>query len=225
MRNFFLRRKPPGDSQPKSALREWTEVVVGAILLFLVFRTFAFQAFQIPSESMEDTLLVGDHLFVNKFLFGPTVPVVDWRLPGVREPRRGDVVVFTYMDEPGTTYIKRVIGTPGDVVQIDRRELSVNGEPVAEPYVKHIVPRLRPPAYQEAGIVPPGAGNLDYYGPVTVPDGRYFLLGDNRENSEDSRFRGFIPREAIKGKAAVIYWSWDRERRWPRFARFGDVIR
>lgn len=209
----------------RSTLREYLEALLIAAIFLGFTNTFVVKTFFIPSGSMEDTLLVGDHLFVNKFIYGPEIPLTGIHLPGFRAPRRGDVVVFTYPDDPGTTYIKRVIGTPGDTLRIDGRRLEVNGATVSEPYTKHIVARLRPPRYQEAGIQPPGAGNLDYYGPVVIPPDHYFMMGDNRENSEDSRFRGFIASDQIKGKAEVLYWSWDPEGHHPRLGRLGDLIR
>jgi signal peptidase I len=200
----------------KSLVREYGEAIVIAILLALVIRTVVVQAFTIPSGSMMDTLLVGDYILVNKFLYGPELPFTDVRLPGLRDPHRGDIIVFKYPQDEKRDFIKRIVGTPGDAVQVRGTDVYVNGERLAEPYVKHTSPA--------------GAHGQTYCGyaygceATTVPAGSYFVMGDNRDNSQDSRYWGFVKRGAIKGKAFLIYWSWDSDRHWLRWWRLGNYI-
>jgi signal peptidase I len=208
----------------KSVFREYTEAIVVAVLLTVLIRIFIIQAFRIPTGSMEDTLLVGDFLFVNKFIYGAHVPFTDFRLPGVRAPERGDIVVFEYPKDPDRDFIKRVIGLPGETVEIVNTVVFVDGKLLEEPYAKHTATRRRPEDYENPQIYPPGAGNRDYYGPITVPAGHYFVMGDNRDQSDDSRFWGFLEGNLIKGKAVMIYLSLERNRT-PRLSRIGDIIR
>ncbi len=208
----------------KSTLREYAEAILVAVLLTLVIRSFVFQAFRIPTGSMEHTLLIGDFLFVNKFLYGAHVPFTDLQLPAIREPRRGDIVVFKFPRDPSRDFIKRLVGEPGDTLQIKDKVVFINGEQQTEPYVHHASPRVDPVTYKQPSISPPGAGNRDNYGPVIVPEGYFFMMGDNRDNSDDSRFWGFLDKKLIKGKATFIYWSWDQERKLPRLSRIGDLI-
>jgi signal peptidase I len=203
----------------KSILREYTEAILPALVLFLVIRTFLFQAFRIPSSSMEDTLAIGDFLFVNKFLYGAKVPVLGVRLPGIRAPQPGDIIVFKFPRDPRKDYIKRCVAVEGQSVEIRAKQVYVDGVLCAEPFVKHTDPLTRP-------------GDIrDYMGPVVVPRGQLFMMGDNRDNSSDSRYWGFLDRDLIKGKAMFIYWSWDTQQRLlgfvptPRFERIGDLIR
>ena len=201
----------------KSLVREYGEAIVIAILLALVIRTLVVQAFTIPSGSMMDTLLVGDYILVNKFLYGPEVPFAEWRLPGLREPHRGDIIVFKYPQDEKRDFIKRIIGTPGDMVQVRGDQVYVNSTPLTEPYVKHTNPS---PAHG-------GSAYCGYaYGcePTRVPADSYFVMGDNRDNSQDSRYWGFVRRDRIKGKAFLIYWSWDSDRHWLRWWRLGHYI-
>jgi signal peptidase I len=197
----------------KGYFRDFVETVLTAVALALVLRAFVVQTFRIPSGSMEDTLLVGDFLIVNKFLYGIKVPFTDTRLPGIREPRYGDVVVFEYPNpDPRArreNYVKRVIGTPGDTVELRNNELYVNGEPKEETFIK-----LKPPTPRWAD-----------FGPVKVPEGSLFMMGDNRNWSADSRDWGFLDMGLVKGKAVVIYWSWDARAVRPRLGRIFDVIR
>jgi signal peptidase I len=208
----------------KSTLREYAEAILVAVVLTFIIRTFVMQAFRIPTGSMEDTLLVGDYLFVNKFLYGARVPFTDITLPEVRDPARGDIIVFKFPADPSRDFIKRLVGAPGDTIQIRSKVVYVNGEPVEEPYVKLANTRMRREGMQQPNIYPPGAGNADYYGPVVVPPDHYFMMGDNRDNSDDSRFWGFLPRELIKGKAIFIYFSWDKTKMRPRVTRVGRLI-
>ncbi len=209
----------------KSTAREYGEAIVIAVLLTLVIRTFVLQAFRIPTGSMEDTLLVGDFLFVNKFIYGARVPFTDIRLPALRDPQRGDIMVFKYPKDTDRDFIKRLVGVPGDTVEIRDKVVYINGEPLPDEHVKHTNPRIRPATYRNPNIYPPGAGNRDNYGPVVVPPGHYFMMGDNRDNSDDSRFWGFLDRDLIKGKAVFIYWSWNGEKTRPRLNRLGHLIR
>lgn len=174
-----------------------------AIMLALVIRTFAVQAFKIPSGSMEDTLLIGDHLLVNKFVYGTRIPFTDKSIWHLRDPRRGDIIVFQYPENPRKDFIKRCVGVPGDVIEVKDKELFVNGVLQQEPYVIHRDLQVWPPQSREP---------RDYYGPVTVPADSYFMMGDNRDYSKDSRFWGFLPRRLIRGKAWVIYWPIPRWR-------------
>ncbi len=213
--------RAPAESQVqrrrKSLVREYGEAILIAILLALVIRTLVVQAFTIPSGSMMDTLLVGDYILVNKFLYGAEVPVVDWRVPGLRQPRQGDIIVFKYPQDEKRDFIKRIIGTPGDEVLIRGQDVYVNGQRLTEPYVKP-----SSPAQSHSGQAYCGYA----YGceRTIVPPHSYFVMGDNRENSQDSRYWGYVRREKIKGKAFLIYWSWDGDRHWLRWWRLGKYI-
>jgi signal peptidase I len=190
----------------KSVLREYFESIVIAVILALFVRTWVVQAFKIPTGSMENNLLIGDHLLVNKFVFGPTPLAIGRAVLPVRAPRRGDVVVFKYPDEPDRDFIKRIIGLPGETIELRNKKVYINGQPIDEPYVHF----LSPPSsdYQEVTSF----DVRERYGPVTVPPNQYFVMGDNRDNSQDSRYWGFLPRGYIKGKAALIYWSYESGR-------------
>jgi signal peptidase I len=185
----------------KSTVREYFESIVIAVILALFVRTWAVQAFKIPTGSMENNLLIGDHLLVNKFVFGSTRSEVEKKLP-VREPRRGDIVVFKYPDEPERDFIKRVIGLPGDTLELRNKKVYVNGQPLDEPYVHFLEPASTSQEVTSFDV-------RERYGPVRVPAGQYFVMGDNRDNSQDSRYWGFLPRSYIKGRALMIYWSYD----------------
>ena len=196
----------------KSALREYAEAVVMALLLAMVIRTFVVQAFKIPSGSMLPTLEVGDHILVNKFAYGIRLPVVGSRLVDVGVPQRGDVVVFVYPVDPTKDFIKRVVGVGGDVIQIRNKHVYINGGVWDDPHAYFA------DAASLAGMP------RDTYGPVTVPAGQIFVMGDNRDRSYDSRFWGFVDLDDVRGKAFLIYWSWDGSDRWVRWDRVGDVI-
>jgi signal peptidase I len=186
----------------KSTVREYFESIVIAVILALFVRTWAVQAFKIPTGSMENNLLIGDHLLVNKFVFGPTRPQVEKRFLPVREPRRGDIVVFKYPDEPERDFIKRVIGLPGETLELRNKKVYVNGQPLDEPYVHFLEPASTSQEVTSFDV-------RERYGPVRVPGDQYFVMGDNRDNSQDSRYWGFLPRSYIKGRALMIYWSYD----------------
>lgn len=167
-----------------------------AIILALVIRTLFLQAFKIPSGSMESTLLIGDHLLVNKFVYGTTVPFTDKRILKIRDPRRGDIIVFKYPENPRRDFIKRCVGVPGDVIEVRDKVLYVNQLPQTEGYT----------TFRDMKILPPFISPRDNYGPVSVTANHFFMMGDNRDFSADSRFWGMLPQELIKGKAWVIYW-------------------
>ncbi len=189
----------------KSVAREYFESLVIAVILALFVRTWVFQAFKIPSGSMEPNLLIGDHLIVNKMSFAPTVTAVERAVLPRRDIRRGDVIVFKSPEEPDRDLIKRVVGLPGDRLELRRKRMYVNGNRLDEPYVQY----LEPPSEN----APPKPGDLrEEYGPVTVPVGQYFMMGDNRDNSQDSRYWGFLPASYVKGRALFIYFSADASR-------------
>ncbi|HEX9911292.1 MAG TPA: signal peptidase I [Desulfatiglandales bacterium] len=188
----------------KSTIREYAEAAAIAILLALFIRAFVVQAFKIPSGSMEPTLLVGDHILVNKFLYGIKIPYLQSTLIPISEPGRGDIIVFIYPEDKSKDFIKRVIGTPGDKIQMQGRQIFVNGQPFDDKYGY----------YDEKA----GTSNRSF-GPVVVPRDQYFVMGDNRDHSLDSRFWGFVPSTAVKGKAFIIYWSW------PNWKRFFHLVR
>jgi len=209
----------------KSIAREYFESLVIAVVLALFIRTFVVQAFKIPTGSMEQNLLIGDHLLVNKFVFGATLTPLERAILPIREIKRRDVIVFKFPKDPSRDFIKRVIGLPGDSVELKSKRVFINGKALAEPYVYYL--EDPPPLPQEMETSPDVQGTGDprvQYGPVTVPAGQYFVMGDNRDNSEDSRYWGFMPRENVKGRALVIYWSYDPETglagpRWSRILR------
>jgi len=181
----------------KSQFQEYVEAILWAVALTFVLRAFVIQAFRIPSESMMNTLLVGDFLFVNKFEYGPKIPFTHIRLPGLRPPHRGDVIVFQYPPDPSKDYIKRCIATGGQTVEVRDKNVYVNGTKLVEPYARHIDPNIRPAAYDQR----------DNMAPYTVPPGDLFMMGDNRDNSYDSRFWGPVTMDLVKGKAMFIYYS------------------
>ena len=192
---------------PKSTAREYFESIVIAVILALFVRTFVFQAFKIPTASMENNLLIGDHLLVNKFVLGPTASPIERALLPIGTIHRGDVLVFKYPVDPSRDFIKRVIGLPGETLQVKAKKVYINGQPLDEPYAHYIVSSV-PEEYREVT----SQDVLENYGPVTVPENHYFMMGDNRDNSADSRFWGFLDRDLIKGRALVIYWSYEADR-------------
>jgi signal peptidase I len=207
----------PAKPRRKSLIREYGEAIAIAILLALVIRTLVVQAFTIPSGSMMDTLLVGDYILVNKFLYGPEVPFTETRLPGLRDPKRGDIIVFKYPQDEKRDFIKRIVAGPGETVQVRSAQVFIDGRALREPYVKRV-------------DSPQPSGGQTYCGyaygcePTVVPANSYFVMGDNRDNSQDSRYWGFVKRDKIKGKAFLIYWSWDGDRHWLRWWRLANYI-
>jgi signal peptidase I len=190
------------ETYKKSTVREYYEALLIAVIFVNFARIFVFQAFKIPTGSMEDNLKVGDHIIVNKFIYGPPGSPFDRLLP-LRDIRRGDIIVFRYPLQPDTDFVKRVIGMPGDTVEIHNKKVSINGKEIAEPYVVHEDAQIYPP--QPA--LPEPYRSRDQYGPFHVPDGQYFAMGDNRDRSSDSRYWGTVPRTMIKGRAFMVYWS------------------
>ncbi len=188
----------------KSVFREYVEAGLIAIILALFIRTFVIQAFKIPSGSMIPTLLVGDHILVNKFIYGIKIPFVNKTLIPIRSPQRNDVIVFIYPKDTSKDFIKRVIGLPGDELKMVGRKIYINGELYEDKYGHGQMPLFH------FGV---------NYGPVVkVPKGHLFVMGDNRDNSSDSRVWGFVPLESVRGEALIIYWSW------PHLRRFLHVI-
>ncbi len=184
--------------RPKSKLREYIEVIVISVVLALFVRTFVVQAFRIPSGSMEDTLLVGDFLLVSKFLYR------------FSDPKPGDIIVFKYPLDPSRDFIKRCVAVEGQTVEIRDKELLVDGRRMPLPsWAKHV----------DSRTYPVGTNARDNFGPVTVPPGHVFAMGDNRDNSRDSRYWGFLDEKLIKGKAFILYWSWRGESRDPHLAK------
>jgi signal peptidase I len=206
-----------GAGTKKSAVREWIEVVVVGLLVVSLFRGVVAQAYQIPSGSMENTLLIGDFLFINKMIYGAELApgihgnnLFDIRFPAFRKPKRGDIIVFRYPVNPAVDYIKRCIATEGETLEIRDKAVYVDGKKLDEPYAIHSDPR----------VIPRGGAPRDNFGPLVVPKGCIFMMGDNRDNSYDSRFWGPLPIDEVKGKAMFLYLSWDGERMMPRFNRF-----
>lgn len=186
----------------KSTFREYYEALLIAVIFVNFARIFAFQAFKIPTGSMEDNLKIGDHIIVNKFIYGP-VPDAWKRLLPLRDIRRDDIIVFRYPLQPDTDFVKRVIGMPGDTVEVRDKVVYINGKALDEPYVVHVDPNVFP----LQPTLPEPYRSRDQFGPYTVPDGQYFAMGDNRDRSSDSRYWGTVPRSMIKGRAFMVYWS------------------
>lgn len=229
-----------GDGPPQSTLREWLKSVGIAVVLFLVLRTFLIQTFVITSGSMKDTLLVGDFLMVNRAAIGSPVPFTSLRIPGYSEPRRNDVLVFDPPHEEDLKLVKRLVGMPGDTLSMRDRVLYVDGTPVDEPWVRHqeVGDQFDPMmAWQSAHLVDSVDASTyrptrDNWGPLVVPEDHYFMLGDNRETSLDSRYWGLLESWRLEGRAVFIYFSYDRESlkpfgpiTAPRLGRIGTMIR
>ncbi len=197
----------------KSVVREYVEAIGIAILLALFIRTFVVQAFKIPSGSMLPTLMIGDHLLVNKFIYGIRVPFSGKVLVPLKDPQSGDIIVFKFPKDRSIDYIKRVVGVPGDEIEIKNKKLYLNGEPTSDPYAH----------YTTTQILPGSVSPKDNLGPITVPEGKYFVMGDNRDNSSDSRFWGFVENNDVLGKAMIIYWSWDIDEPLLSVDRFASI--
>ncbi|MEO7273011.1 MAG: signal peptidase I [Vicinamibacterales bacterium] len=190
------------ESFQKSTVREYFESIVIAVILALFVRTWVVQAFKIPTGSMENNLLIGDHLLVNKFVFSPSLAHAERAIMPERDITRGDVVVFKYPDEPERDFIKRVIGLPGETLELRNKKVFVDGRELTEPYVHFLEPASASQEVTSFDV-------RERYGPVHVPADQFFVMGDNRDNSQDSRYWGFLPRAYIKGKALMIYWSYE----------------
>jgi signal peptidase I len=227
------------DRSLSKTLWDWTRSLFVAFVLFLAIRAMGVEAFKIPTSSMEHTLLVGDFLLVNKAVYGARIPGTPWTLPAIDEPERGDVVVFNPPHDPEKNYVKRVVGVPGDTLEMRNKVLYVNGQPMSEPYAQYIDRQgdavhqamtwqrgflVASPTRLEARRYHP---SRDTWGPIHVPEGRYFVLGDNRDNSEDSRYWGFVKRDAIRGRPWIVYYSFDRSTGasapWMNAVRWGRV--
>jgi len=208
---------PGKETHQKGKLREYLEAFAIALLIALVVRTFVIQAFKIPSGSMENTLLIGDHIFVNKFLYGYHIPYTNGRVLRFASPRRGDIIVFVFPEDPSKDFIKRVIAVPGDTVEIRNKVVLINGEPLHEGYTR----------FADGDAVDGFVRRRDNLPPVNVPEKKYFVMGDNRDRSYDSRFWGFVDEDAIIGKALFIYFSlnWDTDLRWYELWRYPDLVR
>lgn len=205
----------------KSVAREYYEAILVAFILALFVRTFVFENFKIPSGSMEDNLLIGDHLVVNKFIFAGNHGTFLHRLLPYRSPRRGDVVVFKFPEDPRRDFIKRCVAVAGDTVEIRGKELYINGELQIEPMVVHKDPRT----FDDSPLIPASNRIRDNFGPMTVPEGTIFCLGDNRDNSLDSRFWGPVPLTYVKGRAVLIYWSYETARDDWQWQGFGHRLK
>lgn len=204
------------NDKQKSVLRDWTEALIVAFVFAMIIRAFVLQAYRIPSSSMEDTLLKGDHILATKYNYGTTIPMTTRKIWGAeRVPNRGDIVIFTFPGNHAMDFVKRVIGTPGDTIEVREKNVYVNGKPYKMPFEKHTDPFI---LTQGQGMV------RDNFGPVKVDPATCFVMGDNRDQSYDSRFWGFVPIQNIKGKAFIIYFSWDSTKHWLRFNRIGHLI-
>ncbi|MBW1836518.1 MAG: signal peptidase I [Deltaproteobacteria bacterium] len=207
-------------TKKKSGLRENLEAIAVAIVLALFIRTFIVQAFKIPSGSMKNTLLIGDHILVNKFIYGVKIPYWQKKIVSVKNPKRGDIVVFKFPEDPGKDFIKRVIAIGGDVVAIRDKKI----------YVNHKLLNHKYGIYTDSHIIPGGIQPRDNFGPVTVPENSLFVMGDNRDHSYDSRFWGFVDLKKVKGKAFIIYWSWNKDNSssildYVRWGRIGTLLK
>jgi signal peptidase I len=196
----------------KRIIKEYIEPIVIAVLIALFIRAFIVQAFKIPSSSMEPTLLVGDHLLVNKFIYGVRIPYTNIKFFQYKKPQRGDIIVFIFPKDRSKDFIKRVIGTEGEKVAIIHNKIYINDKMIDDLWGHFTITR---PSIEE-------------YGPVKVPEGFLFVMGDNRDNSQDSRFWGFVNINEVKGKAFIVYFSWDSNAQkllnMIRWTRFGKLI-
>jgi signal peptidase I len=177
-------------------------MVLAAVLLI---RAVVVEATVVPTGSMQNTILIGDHLFLDKILYGPQIPFTDVRLPAIKNYKRGDVIAFRYPVDPSIVFVKRLIGMPGDTIQVKQKELYVNGNLVQEPCVIHRDSQV----YPDSEWIPREARIRDNFGPVTVPPDHYFDMGDNRDESLDGRYWGFVPKENMVGEPIFVYWSFD----------------
>jgi signal peptidase I len=199
----------------KAILWEYAKAIVTALVLALFIRTYFIQAFTIPSGSMKPTLLIGDYILANKFIYGTKIPFADKRILVFRKPARGDIIVFKYPEDPSKDFIKRIIAVGGDKIESRKDIIYLNDKALNEPYTQHI------DASGPPGIIAP----RDNFGPYIVPKGKYFVMGDNRDQSYDSRYWGYVDMGLIKGEALIIYWSWDSKNHWPRLGRIGKLVK
>ncbi|MCX5858303.1 MAG: signal peptidase I [Proteobacteria bacterium] len=207
-----------GQPAPKTRMqifREYAYSFAIAIVLALFIRSFFVQAFKIPSGSMEPTLLIGDHILVNRFIYGFRIPFTRVKFLEFKEPQREDIIVFKYPEDPSKDFIKRVIGLPGETVEIRDKKIYINSQSMEDQHGTH----------RDLVFLPRDISPRDNYGPARVPLHSFFVMGDNRDSSLDSRFWGFVDKKAVEGKALVIYWSWNRDKTLPRMGRMGNIIR
>ncbi len=221
-----MKRDTPVKSRPleaprKGKLRENIEALVIAIILALFIRVFVVQAFTIPSGSMKNTLLIGDYIMVNKFIFGIKVPFTQITAIPIKNPQKGDIVVFRYPLDPSKDFIKRVVAVAGDTVEIRRKKVYINGKPQESEFAVHSDWRT----YSNPRKSPQSFIMRDNLAPKKIPEGKLFVMGDNRDESNDSRFWGLVDLSAVRGKAFMIYWSWDNHKKFGvRWERLGDFI-
>ena len=213
---FFKKKKEEKElkKRKKSIIREYVESFIIALILALIVKYSIVEAYKIPSGSMEDTLLVGDFLLANKFIYGSRIPLINYRLPAIKEPKQGDVVIFKYPQNPKVNYIKRCIATEGQVVEIKNKVIYVDGKVFPNPPVSKFTDRNSEPAQFSP---------RDNFGPYKVPQGYLFVMGDNRDNSYDSRFWGPLERELVLGKAMIIHWSWAPDENAPDISK-DDIL-
>lgn len=201
-------------SKQKSKLREYIEAILLAIVIAFFIRTFVIQAYKIPSGSMKPTLQIGDHILVSKFNYGVKLPFLRSTLIPIGTPKRGDILVFIYPEDRSKDFIKRLVGLPGDTIEIRNKKILLNGLPLNDAHG----------VYVDNLIIPASVQPRDNFGPVTVPAESIFVMGDNRDESYDSRFWGFVKMQDVLGKALIIYWSWNQEDTWVRWGRIGKIL-
>ena len=216
-----MKKRPPKETQlqskpAKGKVRENIEALVIAVILALFIRAFVVQAFKIPSGSMENTLLIGDYILVNKFIYGVKIPFTGITVLPISNPKRGDIIVFKFPEDPSKDFIKRVVAVGGDTVEIRDKQVYVNGQLQVNPHAIYADPRH----FSDPRIYPPELLKRDNMPPLKVPEGKLFVMGDNRDESNDSRFWGLVDLSAVLGKAFMVYWSWDSQKtigvRWDR---------
>jgi signal peptidase I len=243
---YLEKRRISGESRGSIStgrwMWEWFKAISTALVLFFLIRAFLVEAFKIPTGSMENTLLIGDFLLVNKLVYGAEIPLTHQRLPALTDPRRGDVVVFFPPHDPTKNYVKRIVGMPGDTLEMRDKVLYRNGEPVVEPYARYIDSFSDPSDPRmdwQRQYLPAGKWDWrsyhptrDNWGPLVVPGEHFFTLGDNRDNSEDSRYWGFVDQLAVRGRPLLVYYSFQPDETHPfawltgiRWRRIGDLIR
>ena len=202
------------DDKSKSKVKEYVESIIIAILIALFIRTFIICAYKIPSRSMVPTLLVGDHILVSKFIYGVKIPLLRRTIIPVSEPKRGEIVVFIFPNDRSKDFIKRVIGVAGDKIEIKNKKIFINDQEFKDTYG----------IFSDSLIIPKSMQPRDNFGPITVPEKSIFVMGDNRDESLDSRFWGFVNLKDVEGKAFIIYWSWNHDEHNLRWKRLGNLL-
>ena len=203
------------DAKEKSKIREFIEGIIAAVLIALLITTFIVKMYKIPSRSMVPTLLVGDQLVVNKFIYGIKIPFFRNTILPITDPQRGDIVVFIYPQDRSLDFIKRVIGIGGDTIEIKDKKIFINGKIFTDNIG----------IYSDRMIYPASLQPRDNFGPVTVPKNSLFVMGDNRDESMDSRFWGFVDLKDVQGKAFILYWSWNPDEHKIRWQRLGNLLK